>query len=213
MNTQNSHSSQNLDAPSNSSNSKTPLVGFYNAGVEIDEKKADCILWNDFRLGSKKAFSEIFLKYNPKLIAFGHALGFDKDITEDCIQELFLNLWRTRQELNEASSVKYYLVISLRRMLLRQKEKEQRTRKLLEDIRLEFPGFDSLETTDQASQKALFDKIHFHIEALPSRQNEALKLRYVQGKSYDHISQSMSISKVSVRKLIYKGMKTLRKNF
>lgn len=202
---------QHSEVPDRQSNKKSKIVGFYNAEAALLEQEADRILWNDFRLGSKQAFSGIFLKYNPQLISFGKTMGFDQETTEDCIQDLFLNLWRTRQDIGEADSVKYYLVISLRRALLKLREKEDRLRKLWSEITHDLPDSDNLESINLPAQQTFLKKINPFIEALPPRQREAISLRYFQGKSYEEITQTMSISMVSARKLVYKGIKTLRK--
>ncbi|MFD2933788.1 sigma factor [Spirosoma flavum] len=38
----------------------------------------------------------------------------DEAVVEDCIQELFLQLWQNRSNINETDSVKHYLLKALR---------------------------------------------------------------------------------------------------
>jgi RNA polymerase sigma factor (sigma-70 family) len=74
--------------------------------------------WNRFKRGDKNAFEHIFKKYNRVLHHFGVKFFYDRNVVEDCIQELFLKLWKNREKLAEVNTVKYYLVTSLRRSLL-----------------------------------------------------------------------------------------------
>lgn len=76
-------------------------------------------MWHRFRQGDAAAFEFLFKKYNPVLTQYGVKFFYDPELVEDCVQELFLHLWNRRNRLKDVKVVKYYLITSLRRLLLR----------------------------------------------------------------------------------------------
>ncbi|MEO6583305.1 MAG: sigma factor, partial [Ferruginibacter sp.] len=55
----------------------------------------DVALWEQFRNGDTESFVTIFKKYYSDLFNYGRKITTDDAIIEDCIQELFMDLWRT----------------------------------------------------------------------------------------------------------------------
>jgi RNA polymerase sigma factor (sigma-70 family) len=186
------------------------LLGYFNTDQENAETKKDAFLWKAFISGSREAFSDVFLKYNPKLITIGIKLGFERKTVEDCIQDLFLNLWLKRQHLSEVNSVKYYLIVSLRRSLLHNKEKAVRVSKLIDGIRLEYPSIELPALWDDKLNERRTEFLFKSMELLPKRQVLALKLRYVEEKTYPEIASIMAVDINSVRKFVCKAIKKLK---
>lgn len=189
--------------------SKT-LLPYFKADQENVEIEKDAFLWKAFILGSREAFSDLFLKYNPKLVTIGSKLGFDKKAVEDCIQDLFLNLWTKRQNLKEVNSVKYYLIVSLRRSLLYQKEKDTRILKVIDGIRSEYPSIEFPALWDDTLNEHRTERMFKSMDLLPKRQVLALKLRYVEEKTYHEIATIMAVDINSVRKFVCKAIKKLK---
>ncbi len=50
--------------------------------------------------GSRQALSEIFLAYHYDLFRYGTRLIRDQETVNDCIQNLFLRLWKNRENLS-----------------------------------------------------------------------------------------------------------------
>src|SRR5215831_20099737 len=79
----------------------------------------DLSLWLRFKNGDKQAFAELYQKHILSLLAYGSKLCSDQEILKDSIQELFVELWNSRQNLSATDSVKFYLFKALRYKLLR----------------------------------------------------------------------------------------------
>ncbi|MCG8305762.1 MAG: sigma-70 family RNA polymerase sigma factor [Cytophagales bacterium] len=208
--------------PENSKNPKSnrnanrkilPLVGYYKNQQE--EKLEDEVLWESLRQGSRAALSEIFLKFNPILINYGKTIDRDLEMLEDCVQELFLCIWNTRQKLSQVNSVKYYLIVSFRRIVLKQVERRGNFKRMLNNIFIEYPKFESsveLNLVRDQSHMELVKRVKLAMENLPIRQKEALKMRYIDEKKYIEIKEIMDISISNARKYVYKAIKNLRKS-
>ncbi len=83
--------------------------------AEIDDHR----IWLKFRNGEEEAFSTIFRTYYSYLYHYGVKMaGGDKDTAKDCIQDMFISLWRTRETLGEVRSIRFYLLKAYRRKVL-----------------------------------------------------------------------------------------------
>lgn len=176
----------------------------------IDEAK----IWRKFRKGDRKAFAVIFNQYMPLLHHYGIKFFHNETLVEDSIQDLFLELWRTRESLAEVSSVKYYLIVSFRRILLKKLKNSQKQGVVHDHATDNLPEYEeSFEAllirlqTEEGFQSSLSKAI----DGLSSRQREAIRLKFFQQKSYQEITSIMGINYQTARKFIYKALSNLRK--
>jgi len=68
--------------------------------------------------GDQNAFLTIYQNNYQALFSYGFSITTDKELTKDCIQELFLEIWKTRDTLNtDVNNVQSYLFTWLRRKI------------------------------------------------------------------------------------------------
>ena len=174
---------------------------------------AETDLWNLFREGSRQAFDEIYYRYIHELIKYGDNITSRKDLVEDCIQEAFIELWKKREKLGSTDSIKYYLFKCLRRKIYRTLAQESKLHTLTYQDSSDLLISSSAEKkliiaqASVAQQSAIQQSIH----ALPSRQREAIYLKYYQGYSFQEVAKTMDISVKATYKLVAKAIKALRK--
>ncbi len=58
-------------------------------------------VWKSLLKGDRRALGEIYTRYFDKLYNYGSKISHDAAITEDAIQDLFIELWNRRQNLND----------------------------------------------------------------------------------------------------------------
>src|SRR5579871_4559292 len=75
--------------------------------------------WLQFKGGDREAFAAVYRQHILFLIAYGLRLCPDRHLLKDQIQELFVELWHSRQNLASTGSVKFYLFKALRYKLIR----------------------------------------------------------------------------------------------
>lgn len=178
---------------------------------------SDADIWMKFKKGDKDAFALLFVKYSPLLNHYGNKTISDRDVVEDCVQDLFIYLWNHRKTLVDVSSVKYYLIVCLRRrlknhMVVRKREQVLSRELVEEDID---QGMLSDETGVAGSihNENLILSINHEIQNLPERQRQAFTLRYIEHKSYDEITTIMNVNYQSGRKHVYKALLSLKQKF
>jgi RNA polymerase sigma factor (sigma-70 family) len=177
-----------------------------------DEEKAenDSWIWEALQSGDNSAFEAIFEANYTFLFNYGIRFQEDEDEVKECIQLLFITIWERRSYLGPTTSIRNYLLASLRRLLLKRK-KEQATK-----VELDAETFtlytelsaEALMIEDQSSVANL-NLLQNSIEKLPERQKEALYLRFYGNQPFPEIALVMNITTRAVYKLIYKALDTL----
>lgn len=166
--------------------------------------------WKALRYGDTCALEVLFRKYYQVMMNYGLKLIRDKSEVDDCIQTIFLNLWERKENLGPSTSAKFYLLASLRRMLLKQATTNQMLTTL--DNNITHPGIVFSPESDMIksqTEAVIIHLLHKAIEDLPIRQKEALFLKYYEEHSFQEIGIMMNISTRAVYKLLYKAIENL----
>lgn len=170
-------------------------------------------LWQAFRSGNKQAFDYIFENYIRLLYSYGHKLTAKSAVVEDCIQDLFIELWEKKHLLGDTNSIKYYLFKSLRRKLIRAVEKEKHVLgQTTGDITYNFNITFSHET--QLIENQITEEQHKNLTdalaTLSKRQKEVIYLRYFSNLSYEEVASIMGLNLNSTYKIVSKAIHTLK---
>jgi len=168
--------------------------------------------WSGFLNGEQKALAEVFLNYHDDLFRYGLKLTGDQDLVKDCIQDLFLKLWKNREHLRIVQSVKPYLFKSLRNHIVDTLELQKTTLPLEDEslsyLQLSYSHEDFLineQVTNDTRQQVITA-----INKLTPRQREAIYLRYFQDLEFETISQIMEMNVQSVRNTLQRAMQVMR---
>jgi len=177
---------------------------------------SDQEVWSAFRDGSEEALDRIYHQHIRALFNYGIKIVQSEDLVEDCIQEMFIDLWKRRNFLNDTNSIKFYLFKALKRKIIRKisKKKTLQMGGALEDdyaFQVVFSCESALiqEELNQ-EQKVLIEKA---LTCLTQRQKEAIYLKFYNHLSYEQIASIMKIEKSAVYSLIFKSVNKLRKQF
>ncbi|MDI9882665.1 RNA polymerase sigma factor [Flectobacillus longus] len=175
-------------------------------------KISDETLWKRLREGDELAFSTLFERYFRSLVNYGNSLMAYSDKVQDCVQDVFVDIWIYRNSLQESVVVKAYLIASLRRRAFRMVERDHIFNKATSDEKLDFLIDFSIE--DQLIHEEFtaikVKRLNELLNQLPSRQKEAIYLRYHQGLNIEQIAETMDINYQSANNLIYRGLQQIR---
>ncbi|MDR3714711.1 MAG: RNA polymerase sigma factor [Puia sp.] len=169
-------------------------------------------LWERFKNGDRHAFAQLYNDHVDNLLLYGMKVIQKQQIVEDAIQDLFVELWRSRENLQSVRSVSFYLVKSLRYKLFR--HEKTRMEYFMEDVPAHHPVLqDSAIEIKILKEEELLNqqKVRRAIQRLPRRQQEVINLRFYQGFTNDQIAGIMDINYQSAGNLIHKAILALRK--
>ncbi|TGV02585.1 RNA polymerase sigma factor [Flavivirga rizhaonensis] len=174
----------------------------------------DLELWKNFQVGSEVAFATIYKNNVSLLYSYGFKLVNNKALIKDCIQDLFIEIWDSKQRLGNVRYIKAYLHKSFRRKLIAASVKQRIDYKISE-----YPNEHSLKSFSfehSLIEKQNFDlqqqKLKESLQKLTDKQKEIIHLRYYARLSYIEISEIMSISKKGAYKLMGRSIEFLRSN-
>ena len=85
----------------------------------MNVKTAESATWDAFRGGDRTAFGQIYFAHYEGLLNYGRRFGLPAEWVEDAIQDLLVELWQYRATLSVTTSVRFYLLRSLRNQLSR----------------------------------------------------------------------------------------------
>ena len=179
---------------------------------EVALEVSDLQLWERFKAGDEAAFASIYSGHADVLYGYGMKLVKDSELVKDCIQDLFIELWDSKNKLSSVRSIKAYLFKSLRRKLIARASKQ----------RHRFVSVMKAEMVKEATPSAeinLIEKQRFDedrkvlmktLKKLNSKQREIIHLKYYGNLGYDEISEIMDMDKKGVYNLMAHTIKLLR---
>ncbi|OQD42922.1 hypothetical protein BUL40_07450 [Croceivirga radicis] len=174
----------------------------------------DQILWSEFKKGKQDAFKSLFKKYYSPLYFYGLKLSANQDMTKEVLQDFFVYLHTNAANFSQVENVKAYLMISFRRLILKEIAKQ---RKVMQQTTSIETGavFNFLEEELNKNQNNSFaDNVTLlkHLNQLPERQKEVIYLKFYNNLSVKQIADVMEISAQSVSNTLQKAFSKLRKS-
>ncbi len=167
------------------------------------------VLWKEFRSGDVAAYAQIYRRYFFVLYNYGKKISSDNELIKDCIQDLFIKIWNNRENLNDTTSVKFYLFTSLKRKLLDSLKSPVQRLKSEEDV-MSMNLSDSSYLDDEAYhwQKEQVLKV---MNKLSSHQQRLLQMKFYKNQSNQEIADELGITIQSVYNSVFKTLRTIRK--
>ncbi|MDO1449662.1 sigma-70 family RNA polymerase sigma factor [Rhodocytophaga aerolata] len=173
----------------------------------------DTQLWQAFTTGNKEALSYIYLQHYKYLINYGIRLYSKEEVVEDCIHDIFTELWQRRKSTTHLLSIRLYLLKALRNKIYSYLKKQQTSL----DVNLYTDNYHftveySFEENliRELGDEELKRKLVCALNQLSARQKEAIYLRFYNNLDYEQIAMVMGISNQSIRTHVYQAIKLLR---
>lgn len=171
-------------------------------------------LWTNIRQGDQHSLSELYCCAYSQLFNYGFKIVPDESLVEDCIQQLFLNVWSKRDVVSEAKSAKSYLFSSFRRLIFRRLKKQRNQAK--RNHRYSQFSYDSIPTHEELlilyeTERYKRSCLQIALDNLSTRQRQAIYLKYYNGLSNKEISDVMDVNKQSVYNHISKAIQKMQK--
>jgi len=167
-------------------------------------------MWDGLVDGQQDAFTALVMQYTDSLYTYGMRLCQHEDLVKDCVQEVFLFMWRRRTYLKQPASLKLYLMKAVRNKIIRDLPKWQMNVQLMEG-EMAVPHF-VMEFDDQGElDNTLQSQMKTYINQLSPRQREILYLRFYEGLKQQKIAVVMQLNNQSVYNLLRGALAALKK--
>jgi RNA polymerase sigma factor (sigma-70 family) len=175
----------------------------------------DSLILNALKEGDDKPLNHLFEFYYNRLYRAGLRWCADGSLTEECIQDVFIDLWLYRQSLGTILSLENYLKTSLRRRIfkkLKQIDSLSISANFDPEITPSVMSTESYETiliqqqTDDLSKQRLLNAL----ETLTPKQRDIIHLKYFEERSYQDIADRTGVEMGSLYKLLHDAIKKLK---
>lgn len=175
----------------------------------------DLILWRQLKTGDRSALEKIYRLHAKDLLRYGRKFAVTEQTAEDALQDLIIELWRNRESLGDTDSIRRYLLVALRRKIIRLVKKQS---KFQSEASINEAYFQAELSIDEVLMQAELSAeqsvgLKKAMENLSKRQKEAIYLKYFMEMDYEEIGEVMDINYQSVRNVVFTALKSLRKHF
>ncbi len=175
---------------------------------------SDKIIWGAFLDGNEEAFQVIYEGHVDALFNYGMNFLNDHFIVKEAIQDLFVNLWTTRENLGTTDNIRFYLCRSLRRRIAVHEKKERR-KVSISNGASEISDFFKRKSMDSFDKEGINTteiktRLTKALSKLPSRQREAIYHIYFEEFSYEEVASIMNVNVKTVYNLAWRGIESLR---
>jgi RNA polymerase sigma-70 factor (ECF subfamily) len=171
----------------------------------------DKLIIKNLKEGDVLSFDNIFKKYNKKVYFFALSYLKNKEEAEDVVQEVFMNLWRYRDQINEYYVFSKYLFKITYNSTCKKFRKQASDKKQLEEVMRNFIFEDNSPNLD-IEYNSMLETANSLIEKMPSRQKEIFLLNINGQLTNEQIAQQMNISKKTVENYLAKAKTSLKKS-
>jgi len=171
----------------------------------------DAELMREIREDNMFAFDTLYGRDSNRLYKFALSILKSTEEAENILQDVFLNLWEKRHNVEKDSSVKYYIftiTYNSAISIIRKKVKETQF-------------FDYLKSLQELNQDTTSLEIEFNeltkslqtiIGHLPQRQKEVYILHKEEGLKYHEIAEKLNISVNTIETHMSRALKTIKEN-
>ncbi len=140
------------------------------------------------------AYKKLFFHFFLPLKSFSFSILKAKEIAEEVVSDVLIEIWAKRRQLQEIEDLKMYLYVSVRNASLRKLQQTQKTTVLsLDDLEVEFVSADP-DAEASLITGELAQKIESAIEQLPQQCKIIFKLAKEDKLKYKEIAVLLNIS-------------------
>ncbi len=171
-------------------------------------------LWTAFQAGDEDAYTQLYQLHIRAMYRYGMSLvAASESFVLDCVHDVFTELWVKRTRLTTPVNVRHYLLKALKTRIIHLLERKEHPFQSLAEtdydaLWTEPNDLELLEELEAANSRK--ERLQRLIAQLPPRQQEALKLRFVENMDYNQIGDVMDVNQQSAKNLVFRAIEKLR---
>jgi len=171
----------------------------------------DKVIIRNLKKGDVQSFDNIFNKYNKKVYYFALSYLKNREEAQDVVQEVFMNLWKHRDQINEYYVFSKYLFKITYNATCKTFRKQASDKKQLEEVVRNSIEEDNSTNLD-IEYNSLYETANALIEKMPARQKEIYLLSINEQLTAEQIAQRLNISKKTVENYLSRVKTSVKKS-
>jgi RNA polymerase sigma-70 factor, ECF subfamily len=158
--------------------------------------------------GDNNEFEKLYRRYCHSLILFANKYVYNLVIAENIVQDVFVNVWQNRANLDPAGNIKVYLFASVKNHALNYVNRQKIERRYKETIAID--EYNEQTPEIQYNLKELEAQLNKAVESLPEKRRIIFLMNRHDHLTYCEIAEVLGISGKTVENQMGKALKTLR---
>jgi RNA polymerase sigma factor (sigma-70 family) len=142
-----------------------------------------------------------------KLYRFAKRILDDTEEAKDIVQEVFIRLWKKRDNLKKYKSIEALAMVSTRNLCLDKLKTKKHPAEDINTIKQEFEVDRNEEAIDQDE---MLRKVHAGIKTLPELQRTVIQLRDIEGYDFSEIAEILDMNENAIRVNLSRARKRIR---
>lgn len=170
------------------------------------ENPSNIDLLTNIRKNGRYAFDIMYREYWEVMYAAAYSKIKSHDLAQDIVQEIFIDFWNRKNTITISSPLKVYLLTAVRYKVIKQIQQEQK-RDSLESIPKQMVRNDECLLEYEEASKLM----EISLEKLDPSHQVIFRMNKLDGLNALEISQKVGLAPQSVRNILSKTTKHLRK--
>ena len=152
----------------------------------------------------ENVFHQLYNNYYKALVNYAMQMLGTQDSAEDVVQNAFMQLWQQGRQSRGDNHIRAFLYNITRNAAIDRLRHDKIVQDYQESYEINANGEE-----DSIFTEEVFRQLFEEIDRLPSRQREIFLL-LMKGQKNREIAENLNIAEETVKKLRFRGMKTLR---
>lgn len=164
----------------------------------------------EIKRGNVQTFKKVFQYYWNPLVSFSYRYVRDLQLAENIVQDIFLNIWNKKENIDPSRNFKTYLFTSVKNLSLNFIRNQKNNVYEFDELVLSEIIISSPE--DEVLKKELVEAVNSAINELPERCKLIFSMNRFEKLTYKEIAEVLEISVKTVEAQMGKALKSLRKS-
>ena len=146
----------------------------------------------EIRKGNRKVFKNLFNKNYKELVLYANGYLFDRDASEDVVQEVLIYIWEHPDKLKIKTSLKSYLFSMVRNRCLNYLKSIKITDTVgFLEFNINLISEHVFDSTSDEDKKIVYHQILKIVDTLPERMQQIVKLKFLHNFKYFEIAEEL----------------------
>ena len=173
-------------------------------------QKEVSIFLKELSEGSRTAFDWLFIRYQPKVVAFLKACTGDEEQARDIAQDIFFNIWKDRAKLSGVRSFEGYLFQMARFSVYNYYDHLNVVKKYVEEGKKQ-PEGTAVGPEEKLNERQIKAIVAATVRKMPQRRREIFVMSRWGGYTNDEIAARLNINKRTVENHLTAALSALRR--
>ena len=157
----------------------------------------DKFTWNNIKSGDKQAYRLLFDEYYSSLCLYANSVINNLELSQDIVSECFVRIWERKETIDIKSSVKNYMLLSVRNSIYSYLRSPENRRTDFDTVVGQLENM-PVEEYDLEKDETIL-QVYKLIEELPGQRRKILELAAFHGMTYKEIAETLHISVNTVK--------------